>query len=108
MNAACKELIKKLDFGMEAVPLSVTITKCIVIPRFAAVNYITISEALGVSPSNVAAGVAADNVICAIYFMVIFAIAFKKTLVPSTSATGMLLMFLFLYIGISLFVSIHY
>ncbi|XP_057525738.1 uncharacterized protein LOC130805115 isoform X1 [Amaranthus tricolor] len=54
------------------------------------VNYITISEALGVSPSNVAAGVAADNVICAIYFMVIFAIASKKTLVPSTSATDMI------------------
>lgn len=31
-----------------------------------AVNYIAISEALGVSPSVMAAGVAADNVICAI------------------------------------------
>lgn len=41
------------------------------------VNYIAISEVLGISPSNVAAGVAADNVICAIYFMVLFTIASK-------------------------------
>ncbi|XVE58482.1 hypothetical protein DITRI_Ditri04bG0173100 [Diplodiscus trichospermus] len=41
------------------------------------VNYIAISEALGVSPSVLAAGVAADNVICAIYFMVLFALASK-------------------------------
>ncbi|XP_074319702.1 uncharacterized protein LOC141656639 isoform X2 [Silene latifolia] len=40
-----------------------------------AVNYIAVSEALGVSPSIVAAGVAADNLICAIYFMALFALA---------------------------------
>ncbi|KAL9225334.1 hypothetical protein vseg_001275 [Gypsophila vaccaria] len=40
-----------------------------------AVNYIAVSEALGVSPSIVAAGVAADNLICAFYFMVLFALA---------------------------------
>ncbi|GAV76297.1 LOW QUALITY PROTEIN: DUF819 domain-containing protein, partial [Cephalotus follicularis] len=39
------------------------------------VNYIAISEALGVSPSVLAAGVAADNVICVIYFLVLFALA---------------------------------
>ncbi|XP_021826978.1 uncharacterized protein LOC110767676 [Prunus avium] len=41
------------------------------------VNYVAISEALGVSPSVLAAGVAADNVICALYFMVLFALASK-------------------------------
>ncbi|PON58187.1 hypothetical protein PanWU01x14_167860 [Parasponia andersonii] len=41
------------------------------------VNYIAISEALGVSPSVLAAGVAADNVICAVYFIVLFALASK-------------------------------
>ncbi|KAL8139732.1 hypothetical protein V2J09_005753 [Rumex salicifolius] len=39
------------------------------------VNYIAISESLGTSPSIMAAGVAADNVICALYFMVLFALA---------------------------------
>uniref|UniRef100_A0A2P2IQ08 Uncharacterized protein LOC105648430 n=2 Tax=Rhizophora mucronata TaxID=61149 RepID=A0A2P2IQ08_RHIMU len=39
------------------------------------VNYVAISDALGISPSVVAAGVAADNVICAIYFMLLFALA---------------------------------
>ncbi|XP_021726712.1 uncharacterized protein LOC110693854 isoform X3 [Chenopodium quinoa] len=58
------------------------------------VNYIAISEILGISPSNVAAGVAADNVICAVYFMVLFAIASrippevsKSTTVTSESKT---------------------
>ncbi|KAL9274235.1 putative membrane protein YjcL [Drosera capensis] len=41
------------------------------------VNFIAISEALGTSSSVVAAGVAADNVICAVYFMVLFALASK-------------------------------
>ncbi|KAF7813104.1 putative membrane protein YjcL-like [Senna tora] len=41
------------------------------------VNYVAISEALGMSASVLAAGVAADNVICAIYFMVLFALASK-------------------------------
>ncbi|XP_017973091.1 PREDICTED: uncharacterized membrane protein YjcL [Theobroma cacao] len=41
------------------------------------VNYIAISEALGVSPSVLAARVAVDNVICAIYFMILFALASK-------------------------------
>ncbi|CAI9274040.1 unnamed protein product [Lactuca saligna] len=42
-----------------------------------AINYVAVSDALGVSPSVVAAGVAADNVICAIYFMVLFALGSK-------------------------------
>ncbi|KAM7252233.1 hypothetical protein ACFE04_024116 [Oxalis oulophora] len=41
------------------------------------VNYVAISEALQLSPSILAAGVAADNVICAVYFMVLFALASK-------------------------------
>ncbi|GMH28111.1 hypothetical protein Nepgr_029954 [Nepenthes gracilis] len=52
-----------------------------------AVNYIAISEALGISPSIVAAGVAADNVICAIYFMVLFALASKVPCEASSSLT---------------------
>lgn len=42
-----------------------------------AVNYVAISEALGVSPSVLAAGVAADNVICALYFSVLLSLASK-------------------------------
>ncbi|MED6223848.1 hypothetical protein PIB30_078084 [Stylosanthes scabra] len=41
------------------------------------VNYVAISEALGMSASVLAAGVAADNVICALYFLVLFALASK-------------------------------
>ncbi|KAK9036667.1 hypothetical protein V6N11_078660 [Hibiscus sabdariffa] len=52
------------------------------------VNYIAISEALGVSPSVLAAGVAADNVICAIYFMVLFALASKVSPEVSTSTNN--------------------
>uniref|UniRef100_A0A7N0RBB2 Membrane protein YjcL n=1 Tax=Kalanchoe fedtschenkoi TaxID=63787 RepID=A0A7N0RBB2_KALFE len=39
------------------------------------VNYIAISEALSVSPSVLAAGLAADNAICALYLMFLFALA---------------------------------
>ncbi|KAL5567937.1 hypothetical protein UlMin_024512 [Ulmus minor] len=49
------------------------------------VNYVAISEALGVSPSVLAAGVAADNVICAVYFIVLFALASKIPPEASTS-----------------------
>lgn len=52
--------------------------------RFAAINYVAICEALSVSPSVVAAGVAADNVICALYFIVLFALASK---IPSEAST---------------------
>ncbi|XP_078173650.1 uncharacterized protein LOC144567397 isoform X1 [Carex rostrata] len=41
------------------------------------VNYVAVSEALGTSASVVAAGVAADNVICALYFTLLFALATK-------------------------------
>jgi len=40
-----------------------------------AVNYVAISEALGLTPSVLAAGVAADNLISALYFMALFALA---------------------------------
>ncbi|CAF2121906.1 unnamed protein product, partial [Brassica napus] len=42
-----------------------------------AVNYVAISNALGVSPSVLAAGLAADNVITAVYFTSLFAIGSK-------------------------------
>ncbi|KAF9615576.1 hypothetical protein IFM89_024665 [Coptis chinensis] len=42
-----------------------------------ALNYVAVSEALGVSPSILAAGLAADNVICALYFTSLFALASK-------------------------------
>ncbi|KAJ3672650.1 hypothetical protein LUZ60_007371 [Juncus effusus] len=41
------------------------------------VNYVAVSEALNTSPSVVAAGVAADNVICALYFTLLFALSTK-------------------------------
>ncbi|XP_026661888.2 uncharacterized membrane protein YjcL isoform X1 [Phoenix dactylifera] len=52
-----------------------------------AVNYVAVSEALGVSPSVLAAGLAADNVICAIYFTSLFALASKIPRETSTSTT---------------------
>ncbi|XP_044505211.1 uncharacterized membrane protein YjcL [Mangifera indica] len=48
-----------------------------------AVNYVAISDALGVSSSVLAAGLAADNVICAIYFTSLFALASK---IPAESS----------------------
>lgn len=49
------------------------------------INYVAICEALGVSPSVMAAGVAADNVICAIYFIVLFSLASK---IPSDASSS--------------------
>ncbi|KAJ0842559.1 hypothetical protein HanPSC8_Chr14g0643091 [Helianthus annuus] len=51
-----------------------------------AINYVAVSDALAVSPSVIAAGVAADNVICAIYFMVLFAIGSKLPAETSTAS----------------------
>uniref|UniRef100_A0A0A8Y721 DUF819 domain-containing protein n=1 Tax=Arundo donax TaxID=35708 RepID=A0A0A8Y721_ARUDO len=53
-----------------------------------AVNYVAISEALGVSPSVLAAGVAADNLISALYFMTLFSLASKIPAEPKTSEDG--------------------
>ncbi|KAK2983561.1 hypothetical protein RJ640_023095 [Escallonia rubra] len=53
-----------------------------------AINFIAISKALGVSPSVLAAGVAADNVICAVYFIVLFALASKIPPEASRSTNG--------------------
>ncbi|KAK4789440.1 hypothetical protein SAY86_016744 [Trapa natans] len=50
-----------------------------------AVNYVAISDALGVSPSVLAAGLAADNVICAVYFTTLFALASK---IPPEDSTA--------------------
>lgn len=51
-----------------------------------AVNYVAISEALETSPSVLTAGLAADNVICAIYFATLFALASKIPAESSASA----------------------
>lgn len=51
-----------------------------------AVNYVAVSEALGVSPSVLAAGFAVDNVLCAVYFTLIFALASK--IPPEDSQTN--------------------
>ncbi|XP_010671641.2 uncharacterized protein LOC104888385 [Beta vulgaris subsp. vulgaris] len=40
-----------------------------------AVNYVAIAEALEISPSVLTAGLAADNVLCAVYFTTLFALA---------------------------------
>ncbi|KAK9045508.1 hypothetical protein V6N11_051418 [Hibiscus sabdariffa] len=50
-----------------------------------AVNYVAISNALDVSPSVLAAGLAADNVICAVYFTTLFALASRVPPETSTS-----------------------
>lgn len=52
-----------------------------------AVNYVAISEALQVSPSVLAAGLAADNVICAVYFTTLFALGSKIPAETSTLTT---------------------
>ncbi|XP_059667122.1 uncharacterized protein LOC132312674, partial [Cornus florida] len=56
-----------------------------------AVNYVAVSKALGVSPSVLAAGLAADNVICAVYFTTLFALASKipPEASPTTNDAGM-------------------
>jgi uncharacterized membrane protein len=45
-----------------------------------AVNYVAVCEYLGITPSLVAAGLAADNLICALYFTSLFALAAGVTL----------------------------
>lgn len=54
-----------------------------------AVNYMAIFDALQTSPSVVAAGLAADNLICAVYFTTLFALASKIPAEATQSATGM-------------------
>ncbi|KAK7273736.1 hypothetical protein RIF29_14799 [Crotalaria pallida] len=54
--------------------------------RIQSINYVAISEALGMSASVLAAVVAADNVICVVYFMVLFALASK---IPPEAAAPM-------------------
>ena len=44
-----------------------------------AVNYVAVAEALSISPSLVAAGLAADNLACAVYFSALFALAGSGT-----------------------------
>ncbi|XP_019428367.1 PREDICTED: uncharacterized protein LOC109336302 [Lupinus angustifolius] len=53
-----------------------------------AVNYVAVSEALLTSPSVLTAGLAADNVICAMYFSTLFALASKVPPEASTSLNG--------------------
>ena len=58
------------------------------IHAFTAVNYVAISNALGVQPSVLTAGLAADNVICAIYFTTLFAIGSRVPPEDPTSSDG--------------------
>ncbi len=50
-----------------------------------AVNYVAVCEYLGITPSLVAAGLAADNLICALYFTSLFALAAGASLPASAS-----------------------
>ncbi|XP_077248177.1 uncharacterized protein LOC143887847 isoform X2 [Tasmannia lanceolata] len=50
-----------------------------------AVNYVAVSNALGISPSVLAAGLAVDNIICVIYFTILFALASRIPPEASTS-----------------------
>lgn len=50
-------------------------------------NYVAVSEALQLSPSVLAAGVAADNLISALYFMALFTLA--SNIPPETAQQGM-------------------
>jgi len=59
-----------------------------VFPYCAAVNYVAISDALDVPPSILAAGLAADNVICAVYFSTLFLLASKIPPESSASVNG--------------------
>nr|BAJ89143.1 predicted protein [Hordeum vulgare subsp. vulgare] len=52
-----------------------------------AVNFVAISEALGTTPSVVAAGVAADNLISALYFTALFALASKIPPEPNSASS---------------------
>ncbi len=47
-----------------------------------AVNYVAVAGFLGVTPSLIAAGLASDNLVCAVYFSVLFALA------PAASAAA--------------------
>lgn len=51
-----------------------------------AVNYVAVSEALGVSSSVLTAGLAADNLVCALYFTTLFALASR--IPPEISSTA--------------------
>ncbi|XP_037423819.1 uncharacterized membrane protein YjcL-like [Triticum dicoccoides] len=53
-----------------------------------AVNFVAISEALGTTPSVVAAGVAADNLISALYFTALFALASKIPPEPKSASSA--------------------
>eukprot|EP00249_Psilotum_nudum_P011189 c23018_g1_i1 orf=137-1540(+) len=52
-----------------------------------AVNYVAVSEAFGISSSALTAGLAADNLICAIYFMTLFALASKVPVASSKESS---------------------
>lgn len=56
------------------------------IGKFTAVNYVSVAKALSVSPSVLTAGLAADNVICAVYFTTLFALS--SNILPETSASN--------------------
>lgn len=55
-----------------------------------AVNFVAVAEALAITPSLVAAGLAADNLICALYFSTLFGLASGITVPgpPKSTATA--------------------
>lgn len=55
-----------------------------------AVNYVAIAEALEISPSVLTAGLAADNVLCAVYFTTLFALAARIPPEAEASTGGMI------------------
>lgn len=54
----------------------------------AAVNYFAVSDALQLSPSILAAGVAADNIICMVHLTILFTLAANIPPETSTSVNG--------------------
>ena len=53
-----------------------------------AVNYVAVAEELGLAPATVTAGIAADNVVTAAYFGLLFYLATPGPAEPETAAAG--------------------
>ena len=53
-----------------------------------AVNYVGVAETLGISGSAQAAGLAADNLLCALYFAAVFHLARHVPADPPSSSPG--------------------
>jgi uncharacterized membrane protein len=51
------------------------VKSCIKFYKISAMNYVAVSKTLGVSPFIFIAGLAVDNVLCAMYFITLFTLA---------------------------------